>query len=68
MMRRLFERFLNKKEVEIIKSSPIVEVGATDITLKDGSKIPTHTLIWTAVCKVIATRKSSIWKQVVRIV
>lgn len=42
------ERFLNKKEVEIIKSSPIVEVGATDITLKDGSKIPTHTLIWTA--------------------
>ena len=42
------ERFLNKKEVEIIKSSPIVEVGATDITLKDGSKIPTYTLIWTA--------------------
>lgn len=42
------ERFLNKKEVEIIKSSPIIEVGATDITLKDGSKIPTHTLIWTA--------------------
>ncbi|MDT2841818.1 NAD(P)/FAD-dependent oxidoreductase [Vagococcus lutrae] len=42
------ERFLNKKEVEIIKSSPIVEVGTTDITLKDGSKIPTHTLIWTA--------------------
>ena len=42
------ERYLVKKGVEIIKASPIVEVGAEEITLKSGETIPTHTLIWTA--------------------
>lgn len=42
------ERYLNKKEVKILKNSPIVEVGENDITLKNGGKIPTRTLIWTA--------------------
>ncbi|MGX6962089.1 NAD(P)/FAD-dependent oxidoreductase [Vagococcus xieshaowenii] len=42
------ERYLVKKGVEIIKASPIVEVGAEEITLKNGDTIPTHTLIWTA--------------------
>ena len=29
-------------------NSPIVEVAADHIKLKDGSEVPTHTLIWTA--------------------
>lgn len=42
------ERYLDKKQVQVLKNSPIVEVAADHITLKDGSIVPTHTLIWTA--------------------
>ena len=42
------ERFMVKNGIEILKNSPIVEVGAEAITLKNGDTIPTHTLIWTA--------------------
>ncbi|WP_049786622.1 FAD-dependent oxidoreductase [Evansella cellulosilytica] len=42
------EKYLVKKGVEILKSSPIVEVKADSILLKTGQVIPTHTLIWTA--------------------
>src|SRR5699024_2886364 len=42
------ERYLKKKDVEILTSSPIVEVAEDHIQLKDGQIIPTHTLIWTA--------------------
>ncbi|WP_314062999.1 NAD(P)/FAD-dependent oxidoreductase [uncultured Vagococcus sp.] len=42
------ERFMVKKGIQILKNSPIVEVSADAITLKNGEKIPTHTLIWTA--------------------
>lgn len=42
------ERYLEKKNVQLLKNAPIVEVAADHITLKDGSKVPTHTLIWTA--------------------
>lgn len=42
------ERYLEKKNVQLLLNSPIVEVAADHIKLKDGSEIPTHTLIWTA--------------------
>lgn len=42
------ERYMKKHGVEILTESPIVEVAKDHIVLKDGSTIPTHTLIWTA--------------------
>ncbi|EPH98276.1 pyridine nucleotide-disulfide oxidoreductase [Enterococcus faecalis 13-SD-W-01] len=42
------ERYLEKKQVELLLNAPIVEVAPDHIKLKDGRKIPTHTLIWTA--------------------
>ena len=42
------ERYLEKKNVQLLFNSPIVEVAADHIKLKDGSEVPTHTLIWTA--------------------
>ena len=42
------ERYLNKKGVELVLSSPIVEVAADHIVLKGDRTIPTNTLIWTA--------------------
>lgn len=42
------ERYLHKKNVELVLNAPIVAVEADHIKLKDGSTIPTHTLIWTA--------------------
>ena len=41
-------RYLEKKNVELVLNSPIVEVDEDHIKLKDGSTIPTYTLIWTA--------------------
>lgn len=42
------ERYLEKKNVKLLKNAPIIEVAADHIKLKDGSQVPTHTLIWTA--------------------
>jgi NADH dehydrogenase len=42
------ERYMEKKQVKLLKNAPIVEVAADHIKLKDGTKIPAHTLIWTA--------------------
>lgn len=42
------ERYLEKKNVQLLLNSPIVEVASDHIKLKDGSEVPTHTLIWTA--------------------
>ena len=42
------ERHLEKKNVKLLKNAPIVEVAADHIKLKDGSQVPTYTLIWTA--------------------
>ncbi|MDA9471925.1 NAD(P)/FAD-dependent oxidoreductase [Enterococcus sp. 5H] len=42
------ERYLAKKNVQLLLNAPIVEVAADHIKLKDGSEVPTHTLIWTA--------------------
>ena len=42
------ERFMTKKGIQLLKSSPIIAVDAESITLKSGEKISTHTLIWTA--------------------
>uniref|UniRef100_UPI00403FA5DE FAD-dependent oxidoreductase n=1 Tax=Candidatus Enterococcus willemsii TaxID=1857215 RepID=UPI00403FA5DE len=42
------ERYLKAKNVELVLNAPIVEVAPDHIKLKDGSVIPTHTLIWTA--------------------
>lgn len=42
------ERYLKKKNVDLVLNAPIVEVAKDHIQLKDGSVIPTHTLIWTA--------------------
>lgn len=40
-------KFLNKKGVEILTNAPIVSVSEDSITLKDGTNIPTNTLVWT---------------------
>ncbi len=42
------ERFMAKKNIQLLKNSPIVEVDTDHICLKSGETIPTHTLIWTA--------------------
>lgn len=42
------ERHLKKKNVELVLNSPITAVEKDHIILKNGSTIPTHTLIWTA--------------------
>ncbi len=42
------ERYLKKNNVDLVLNAPIVEVAPDHIKLKDGSTIPTHTLIWTA--------------------
>ena len=41
------ERYMVKHGVEVLKNSPIVEVSEDKITLKNGEKISTRTLIWT---------------------
>ena len=41
------EHYMNKHGLEILKNSPIVEVSENGITLKNGDKINTKTLIWT---------------------
>lgn len=41
------EKYMVKHGVEVLKDSPIVDVSKTDIKLKDGTVIPTETLIWT---------------------
>jgi len=41
------ERYLEKHNVEILKNAAITEVTPEGITLKDGRKIDTRTLIWT---------------------
>lgn len=48
------ERYLQKKGVQILKSSPIINVDKEVTTLKDGTKIETNTLIWT--CGVQASK------------
>lgn len=42
------EAYMLKNGVKILKDSPIVEVKETEIILKSGETIPTHTLAWTA--------------------
>ncbi|HCE12669.1 MAG TPA: NADH dehydrogenase FAD-containing subunit [Enterococcus sp.] len=42
------ERYLKKNHVDLVLNAPIVEVAPDHIKLKDGSTVPTHTLIWTA--------------------
>lgn len=42
------ERYLKEQNVELVLNAPIIEVAADYIKLKDGSTVPTHTLIWTA--------------------
>ncbi len=41
------EKYMLKHGVEILKDSPIIEVTEKSIKLKDGTIIPTETLIWT---------------------
>ncbi len=41
------ERYLNRKRVQVLKNAPIVESTPTEVVLKDGTRIPTNTLIWT---------------------
>lgn len=41
------EKYMVKHGVEILKDSPIVQVTKDSIKLKDGTVIPTETLIWT---------------------
>lgn len=48
------ERYLSKKGVEVLKSSPITSVEKDFITLKNGRQIQTNTLIWT--CGVQASK------------
>lgn len=41
------EKYLEKHGVEILKNAPIVDVTPDLVKLKDGTQIPTKTLIWT---------------------
>lgn len=41
------ERYLKKHGVEILTNTPIIQVDKKFVTFKDGTNIPTRTLIWT---------------------
>ena len=41
------ENYMKKKNIELHKNSPIIQVDPDFIKLKDGTEIPTNTLIWT---------------------
>ena len=41
------EKYMVKHGIELLKDSPIIEVSKESIKLKDGTLIPTETLIWT---------------------
>mgnify|MGYP000913824838 CR=1 FL=1 len=41
------ERYMAKKGIELMKNAPIVEVTPNLVKLKDGTEIPSRTLIWT---------------------
>ena len=41
------EKYMIKHGIELLKDSPIIEVSKDSIKLKDGTVIPTETLIWT---------------------
>jgi len=45
---KVSDKYYKKLGVELLKNSPIVKVDNDSITLKDGTEIPTYTLIWTA--------------------
>jgi len=45
---KVSDKYYKKLGVELLKNSPIVKVDKDSITLKDGTVIPTYTLIWTA--------------------
>ncbi|WP_303859614.1 FAD-dependent oxidoreductase [Alkalibaculum bacchi] len=41
------EKRYKKLGIQLLKNSPVVKVGPDSVTLKDGTEIPTKTLIWT---------------------
>lgn len=41
------ENYMKKKNIELHKNAPIIQVTPNFIKLKDGTEIPTNTLIWT---------------------
>lgn len=41
------EGYLKKMKIDVIVDAPIIKVDKDSITLKDGTNIKTHTLIWT---------------------
>lgn len=42
------ERYMERNGIQILKSSPVVEVKRDRIKIKSGKELPTYTLIWTA--------------------
>ena len=44
--------YLAKNHIKVMTNSPITKVDRGEILIKDGSSIPTHTLIWTGGIKV----------------
>lgn len=51
------ERYMTKHGIELLKDSPIVEVTPNNIKLKNGTEIPTNTLIWT--CGIQANQEAA---------
>lgn len=41
------EKYMDRKGIELMKNAPIIEVTPDKVKLKDGTEIPTRTLIWT---------------------
>ena len=41
------ENYMGKKGIMLMKNAPIVEVTPNSVKLKDGTEIPSNTLIWT---------------------
>ena len=48
LVKKIENKYYKKLGITLLKDSPIVEVEKDSFTLKNGSKIKTHTLIWTA--------------------
>lgn len=44
----LAKRFMEKHGIDVRTAAPITAVSADDMTLKDGTHVPTNTVIWTA--------------------
>ena len=48
LVKKIENKYYKKLGITLLKDAPIVEVNSDSFVLKDGTVIPSYTLIWTA--------------------